>query len=150
MTQQFQIAIPDEFLEQSGTREWATYLHNFLDDLTRQNGSIDTIGTTEVIVLSQAEKLALMTVTASVNLDTVKADSEANKTSLASLLDALPAYTISNDATDRVYDANAAAGAISATPTQAEVENLRDAVLEIADVLATVIGDLVNKNVLGT
>lgn len=51
-------------------------------------------------------------------------------------------YTITNDATDRTFDANAASGAISSPPTQAEVENIRDAVLELADVVATLIRDL--------
>ena len=68
---------------------------------------------------------------------------------MASLLDSLPAYTITNDSTDRTFDANAAAGAITSPPTQAEVENIRDAVLEIADVLATAINDLATKDVLG-
>lgn len=51
-------------------------------------------------------------------------------------------YTVTNDTTDRTFDANAAAGAISSPPTQAEVENIRDAVLELADVVATLIKDL--------
>lgn len=51
-------------------------------------------------------------------------------------------YTVSNGTTDRTFDADAAAGSITATPTQAEVENIRDAVLEIADVLSTLITDL--------
>ena len=41
----------------------------------------------------------------------------------------------------KLLDADNAAGAISAIPTQAEVENIRDAVLEIADVLGTLIAD---------
>lgn len=52
------------------------------------------------------------------------------------------AYTITNDATDRTFNANRAAGAISSPPTQAEVENIRDSVLELADVVATLIKDL--------
>ena len=55
---------------------------------------------------------------------------------------AITDYTPSNGATDRTWDANAAAGAISSTPTQAEVENIRDAVLEISDVLSTLVTDL--------
>lgn len=55
---------------------------------------------------------------------------------------AISTYVPSNDATDRTWDANAAAGAISSTPTQAEVENIRDAVLELSDVLATLTNDL--------
>jgi hypothetical protein len=51
-------------------------------------------------------------------------------------------YTVTNGTDDRSFDANAAAGAISGTYTQAEIENIRDAVLELADVVGTVIGDL--------
>jgi len=57
------------------------------------------------------------------------------------------AYTVTNATIDRAYDANQAAGTISATPTQAEVENLRDAILELADVQATVIVDLQNVGI---
>jgi len=64
------------------------------------------------------------------------------------LTDATSAYTISNATTDRTLDANAAAGTISATPTQAEVENIRDAVLDLADFVATIIADLKEKEVL--
>ncbi len=58
------------------------------------------------------------------------------------------AYTTSNVSTDRTLDANAAAGAISATPTQAEIENIRDAVLALADNVATIIADMKEKEVL--
>lgn len=51
-------------------------------------------------------------------------------------------YTPSNEAIDRAWDANSAAGSISSTPTQAEVENIRDAVLELSDVVATLVNDL--------
>lgn len=51
-------------------------------------------------------------------------------------------YTVTNPATDRAFDANEAAGAISNPPTTAEVENIRDAVLELADVVGTLIVDL--------
>lgn len=61
---------------------------------------------------------------------------------------AASAYTTSNVTTDRTFDANAAAGTISATPTQAQVENIRDAVLELADVAATMIADLKVKDLL--
>jgi len=58
------------------------------------------------------------------------------------------AYTTSNATTDRTLDANAAAGAISATPTQAEIENIRDAVLGLADNVATIIADMKEKEIL--
>ena len=58
------------------------------------------------------------------------------------------AYTTSNVSANRTLDANAAAGAISATPTQAEIENIRDAVLDLADNVATIIADMKEKEVL--
>lgn len=54
----------------------------------------------------------------------------------------IPTYTPTGGSTDRTFDANAAAGSISNPPTQAEVENIRDAVLELADVVATLVSDL--------
>ena len=57
-------------------------------------------------------------------------------------------YTTSNASENRTLDANAAAGTISATPTQAEVENIRDAVLGLADNVATIIADMKEKEVL--
>jgi thiamine biosynthesis protein ThiC len=61
-----------------------------------------------------------------------------------------PDYARLNDTIDRDWDADAAAGTISATPTQAEVENIRDAVLELSDVVATLVRDLQSKDILGT
>ncbi len=57
-------------------------------------------------------------------------------------------YTPTNVTTDRVFDADAAAGSISSPPTQAEVENIRDAVLELADVAGTLIEDLQSAGVI--
>jgi len=59
------------------------------------------------------------------------------------------AYTPSNESADRAFDANAAAGSITSPPTQAEVENIRDAVLELSDVVATMINDLQLTGILG-
>ena len=58
------------------------------------------------------------------------------------------AYTVTNGETDRTFDANAAAGDITSPPTQAEVENIRDAVLEIADVFSTLIVDLQSAEII--
>lgn len=57
-------------------------------------------------------------------------------------LNTVQTYTVTNPTTDRAFDANEAAGTISNPPTQAEVENIRDAVLELADVVGTLIVDL--------
>lgn len=65
------------------------------------------------------------------------------------IVDSLPVYAPSNDATDRTWDANAAAGSITSPPTQGEVENIRDSVLELSDVVATLATDLQDKNILG-
>ena len=51
-------------------------------------------------------------------------------------------YSVTNEVVTRSLDADDASGAISSPPTQAEVENIRDAVLTIADVLGTLIEDL--------
>ncbi len=58
------------------------------------------------------------------------------------------AYTVSNDSTDRAFDADAASGDITSPPTQSEVENIRDAVLELADVMATLIVDLQSAEII--
>lgn len=150
MVSPFIAPIPEALLKDPDTAEFFRNLLLVLDDLLRPEGAIATSEATTEVVLTQQEKLDLMTVTQDVNLDTVESQTVANTTSLASLLDSLPAYSISNDGTDRTFNADAAAGAITNPPTQAEVENIRDAVLEQADVLATVIRDMVNKNVFGT
>ena len=68
---------------------------------------------------------------------------------LATLDAVTNAYTINNETTTRTLDADDAAGTISATPTQGEVENIRDAVLVLADVVGTLIEDLKAKGIVG-
>ena len=150
MVDPFILPTPQAFLDDPEVSEWVRGLLLVLDQLLRPEGAIATSEATTEVVLTQQEKLDLMTVTQDVNLDTVESQTAANTTSLASLLDSLPAYSISNDGTDRTFNADAAAGAITNPPTQAEVENIRDAMLEIADIQATVIRDLANKDVFGT
>lgn len=58
-------------------------------------------------------------------------------------------YTINNEVATRTLDANDAAGTITSPPTQAEVENIRDAVLVLADVVGTLIEDLKAKGIVG-
>jgi hypothetical protein len=74
---------------------------------------------------------------------------DALEASIYNIVDSSPTYTPTNAATDRSWDANAAAGAISSPPTQAEVENIRDSLLELSDVVATQATDLQAKNVFG-
>ena len=147
MVQPFTVPIPEAFLKDSGTAEWARQVTLYLDELSRPEGVLATSEATTEVVLTQQEKLDLMTITQGVNLDTVEAQAAAATQSLADLLNSLPNYTISNDGTVRTLNADDAAGTISATYAQAEIENIRDAVLVIGDVLSTVIRDLINKDV---
>ena len=147
MTATFQVPVPQFLQEDRDTAEYFRALNLFINDLVSPEGVIATGEATAVVVLTQQEKLDLMTVSQDVNLDTVESQAQAATDSLASLLNSLPNYSISNDGTDRTFNADSAAGAITNPPTQAEVENLRDTVLEIADVLATVIKDLSNKDI---
>jgi DNA-binding beta-propeller fold protein YncE len=117
--------------------------------LVAPDGVIATGEATSEIVLTQQEKLDLITITQSVNLDTVEADTASNKTAVDLIATGSPAYIIVNDSTTRVLDANAAEGAISVSPTQAQVENLRDSQLNSDDVLSTMQKDLKAKGMLG-
>ena len=76
-------------------------------------------------------------------------EGSALQTSVDAIATSSPTYTPTNDATDRAWNANAAAGTISNPPTQAEVENIRDALLELSDVSATIVSDMQAKNVFG-
>lgn len=139
--------IPDDWLKDPDKSEFMRALLLTLNELLRPEGSIAVSEATTEVVLTQQEKLDLIDVTQNVNLDTMESDTATSKAAIEGLQDGLPAYTISNDGTDRTFNADAAAGAITSPPTQAEVENIRDAVLQHADNLATVIRDLANKDV---
>ena len=149
MVQPFTVPIPEAFLKDSGVAEWARQVTLYLDELSRPEGILANAEETTDTVLTQQEKLDLMTITQGVNLDTVEAQAAAATTALADLRNSLPAYTITNDGTVRTLNADDAAGAISVGYVQAEIENLRDAVLVIGDVLSTVIRDLKNKQIFG-
>jgi hypothetical protein len=91
-----------------------------------------------------------MTVTQSVNLDTVEADTATNKTSIELIATASPDYAISNDGTVRTLNADAADGTIaSPIAAPADVQRNQAAILELSDVVATVIRDLGSKGILG-
>ena len=137
------------FLKDPETAEWARALTLLLDQITAADGAIATGEATTEVVLTQQEKLDLMTVTQDVNLDTMEADTATNKTKIEAIATGSPTYTLSNDGTVRTLNADDAAGTISVSPTQAEVENIRDAVLVQGDVQATVIRDLKAKGILG-
>jgi hypothetical protein len=145
----FTSPIPDKFLEDPGVAEWARDLTLFINDLVAPDGVIATGEATTAVVLTQQEKLDLIAVTQSVDLDVMETDTATNKTAVDLIATGSPAYIITNDTTKRVMDANAAAGSISVSPTAAEVENIRDAVLNHADVLATLQKDFKAKGILG-
>ena len=121
----------------------------FLNDLTSEDGVIATVDATAEVTLTQQEKLDLMIISQEVNLDTVEAESVAATAALAVIQNSSPNYTISNDGTVRSINADDAAGTISVAPTQAEVENLRDAILVLADFVCTMNRDLQNKDIFG-
>jgi len=147
MAEPFIQPIPEALLKDPDTAEFFRALLLTLNELLRPEGAIATSEATTEVVLTQQEKLDLIGVTQDVDLDTIESDTAANKAKLALLQNRFPAYHISNDSTDRTFNANSAAGTISSPPTQAEIENIRDAVLKYADNLATVIKDLNNKDV---
>ena len=149
MVDRFLTPIPEAFLKDAGVAEWARQVTLYLDALSAPEGVLATSEATTEVVLTQQEKLDLVTVTQGVNLDTVEAQAAAATSALADLLNDLPAYTISNDGTVRTLNADDAAGAISVGYVAAEIENLRDAILVIGDVLSTVIRDLKNKQIFG-
>jgi hypothetical protein len=146
---QFLVPIPQILLKDPEAAEWARALHLLLDSITAADGAIATGEATTEVVLTQQEKLDKITVTQDVNLDTMESDTATNKAAVDLIATGSPSYVIVNDTTKRVLDANAAEGAISVNPTQAQVENLRDAQLDSGDVLATMQKDLVAKGILG-
>lgn len=137
--QRFDAPIPPAWLRDPSVAEFAQRLLLWIDDIQRDTGVLDTTN----------ETVSYITVTGDVDLDAVAADTATNTTTLNTLLDSSPTYTVTNGTTDRTLNANDAAGTISNPVGQAEVENIRDAVLDHADTLATLIGDLQSKNVLG-
>ena len=141
MVDQFVFDAPEDFVRREPTMgEWCRSVTLLLDDLTRVDGAISTSQTTTATVLTQQEKLDLMSITQAVDLDDM--ESKINAIATAS-----PNYSISNDGTVRTLNADDAAGAISASPSQAEMENLRDAILALADFVATMNRDLQSKGV---
>ena len=146
-------------------------------DIETLNGEVTTVAGTEVLVSAAsaafgAERVVIDSATISWDFGTDgeasaslvataaglalldDADASAQRATLglgtlATLNAVTDAYTVTNAATDRAFDADAASGSISASPTQAEVENIRDAVLELADVLGTLISDLQANSVVG-
>ena len=119
---------------------------------TKLGGDITTAGKALLDDASAAAQLTTLGVSAFVQTILNDADAAAVRTTIGlgtlATKDAVTdAYTITNEVATRTLDANDAAGAISATPTQGEVENIRDAVLVLADVVGTLIEDLKAKGI---
>ena len=135
MADQFLVQMPKGFEEIEGAEEFFRAVTLTFNDLLRPDGVLDGVDAT---LLEQ-----------DADLTAVAAATDANTTNIAALLNSSPTYSISNASPDRTFNANSAAGAITDPPTQAEVEHLRDVALEYADVLATIINDLKNKDIVG-
>ena len=149
MVDQWLQPIPDKMLEDRQTAEWFRDATLFFDDLTRENGVIETGETTTEVVVTHSEKLDYMTITASINLDTVKADTAANKTAISEIQTSSPDYTISNDGTVRTLNADAALITAGATYSQADMQTLIDAFGVLSDFVATMNRDLQDKDIFG-
>ena len=145
----FTSPIPTVWAADPETAAFMRDLTLFLNDLTSEDGVIATVDATAEVTLTQQEKLDLMIISQEVNLDTVEAESVAATAALAVIQNSSPNYTISNDGTVRSINADDAAGAISATYAQAEIENLRDAILTLADFVCTNNRDLQDKDIFG-
>lgn len=147
----YAIPIPEALRKDPTVAAYFNNLTRLLNELwVRSGAGTDTIGNTAATVLTQGEKLDLITITQAVDLDTLESDFATTKSEVDAIHTGGPTYAPSNDGTDRTWDADAAAGAISSPPTQAEVENLRDSQLELSDVVATIVRDLAAKGIIGT
>ena len=145
----FTSPIPTVWASDPETAAFMRDLTLFLNSLTSETGVIAQVDLTGEIVITQQQKLDLMTISQEVNLDTVESQAQAATDALAVIQNSSPDYVISNDGTVRTLNADDAAGTISVAPTQAEVENIRDAVLTLADFVATNNRDLQNKDIFG-
>ena len=150
MTASFQVPIPEELLKDPATAEYFRALQLFINDLVAPEGVIATGEATQEVVLTQQEKLDLMTISQPVNLDTVESQAQAATDALDALLNSLPTYSITNDGTVRTLNADAGDITISNPVTQTEGEAIVDAFNKLSDYVATLTRDLVNKDVLGT
>lgn len=146
----FAIPVPQKFKEDTEVQAWVNNLNRFLNELfVRTGGGTDTVASTETLALSATEKTDLITISQAVDLDTVESDLASTKSTVDTAFTGSPTYVPTNDGTDRAWDANQAAGAITSPPTQAEVENIRDALLELSDVVATMARDMAAKGLTG-
>lgn len=137
MVDQFILPIPQAFLKDPETAEFFRALILLLDDLTREDGVIEsgTDATTEVA-----------------------ASAETNAAAIAAITNSSPTYTITNATTDRTLNANAAVAGTGidvadAGPANVALLSDHDALVvvvqELSDNLSTTINDLADKDILG-
>ena len=149
MVATFQVPVPDSLQQDPDSAEYFRALNLFINDLVAPEGVIATGTATAEVVLTQQEKLDLMTISQDVNLDTIEAQAQAATDALAVLQNSLPAYSITNDGTVRTLNADSGDITISNPPTQAEVQGLVTAFNILSDFVATMNRDLQNKDVFG-
>ncbi len=94
MVATFQVPVPDALQQDRDTAEYFRALNLFINDLVAPEGVIATGAATTAVVLTQQEKLDLMTITQEVNLDAVEA-------AIQKIATSSPDYTITNDGTKR-------------------------------------------------
>ena len=133
MADQFLVQPPKGFEDIEGAEEWARAIILTFNDLLRPDGVLDSVDAT---LLEQ-----------DADLTAVAAATDANTTNIAALLNSSPVYTITNDSTDRMLDASGVS--VSATYQEAEQQAQSAKLVAIANVLATIINDLANKDIVG-
>ncbi len=144
MTEQFLYEIPEKIRKDPELFPYFSALAFWLDTISAVDGVLVTSENTAETVVTQQGEIEDTTSTA----NTADSKADTNLATLSALLNSLPAYTLSNNTTDRTLNANAAAGSISGTYVQSEIENLRDAQLGSDDTLATLIQDLTDKGLI--
>ena len=147
MVEPFTVPIPPEFLERPGTAEWARRVTLVMTELLRPGGVLNISEETADTVLTQQEKLDLMSITQEVDLDAVEAQAAASTQALADLLNSSPDYNISNDGTVRTLNADAALLTAGPAYSQVDQQTLIDAFGVVSDYLATLTRDLKNKGI---
>ena len=128
------IRIPEALRKDPATEQFFTYLLRVLTDIRAAvNGDTDS--------------------------GTAISSVAVNAAAIAAITDSEPAYTISNETTDRTLDANAAVDGTgidvaALAGTDVALLSDHDALVanhnELRDVVATIVNDMIAKNILGT